>query len=329
MKIDKQKEKEFYGKPFNFSYSSLNRLMFSPSLFYKDYILKEKEIRTDKHLIEGKLIHLLVFQPEKLDKEFSIVPGKVPSDSIKKVLKSITLHTDVLELGDVEDFIILDSLKEENLYQSLKTDESRVEKVRTLGHGDYYEFMCTTGKDIIDNDTLNSCQEKADIIKSSERVMKLFNKGVTDFELDSLEVFKEKPLECKLQKYDFGLKGILDYYVMDHDKKELHIVDLKTTGKTVSDFVDTVEFYNYWLQAAIYITLVLNNHKAAKEGGYKILFTFVVIDKYNQVYPFSVSEATMESWAIGMEGVLVSADYHYKERNYSLPYEFLVKEMTL
>ena len=28
---------------FNFSYSSLNRLIFSPSLFYKDYILKDKD----------------------------------------------------------------------------------------------------------------------------------------------------------------------------------------------------------------------------------------------------------------------------------------------
>ena len=50
-----------------------------------------------------------------------LVPGKVPSDSIKKVLKSVTFHTDATDLGDVEDFVILDSLKESrNLYQSLK-----------------------------------------------------------------------------------------------------------------------------------------------------------------------------------------------------------------
>ena len=65
--IDKQKEEEFYAKDFNFSYSSLNKIQFSPSLFYKDYILKDREIQTDKHLIEGKLIHCLLFEPNNLE----------------------------------------------------------------------------------------------------------------------------------------------------------------------------------------------------------------------------------------------------------------------
>lgn len=327
--IDKQKEEEFYSKPFNFSYSSLNRLLFSPSLFYKDYILKDREIRTDKHLIQGKLVHCLVFQPEKVNDLFSIVPGKIPSENIKKVLKSVTLHTDVTVLTKVKDFIILDSLKEENLYQSLKTDEQRVEKVKTNDSQDYYEFICTTGKDVIDNDTLMKCKEKADTIKNNEKVMELFNQGVTDFELDTLKVFKEKLLECKLQNYDFGLKGIIDYYTIDHDKKIINIVDLKTTSKTISDFAESVDYYNYWLQAAIYTILVFRNHDIAKQENYQILFTFVVIDKYNQVFPFFVSPETLSKWATGAMVAIDSANYHYKERDYSLPYKFLTEEVYL
>jgi len=39
-----QKEEEFYANnKFCFSYSSLNKLLFSPFLFYKDYILKDNE----------------------------------------------------------------------------------------------------------------------------------------------------------------------------------------------------------------------------------------------------------------------------------------------
>ena len=88
--IDIQKEEEFYSKDFKFSYSSLNKLLFSPSLFYKDYILKDREIRTDKHLIEGKLIHCLLFEPDNLTEKFSIVPGKTPSDNVRKVMKEAT-----------------------------------------------------------------------------------------------------------------------------------------------------------------------------------------------------------------------------------------------
>jgi hypothetical protein len=329
MKINKQKEEIFYSKPFSFSYSSLNRLIFSPSLFYKDYILKDREIKTDKHLIEGKLVHCLVFQPKELYELFSLVPGKVPSENIKKTLKNILLHTDAVKLPQVEDFIILDSLKELNLYQSLKEDKSRIAKVRTSDHENYFEFLQSTGKDIIDNDTLQKCKDKADIIKNNDKVMELFNQGVTDFELDTLEVFAEKLLECKLQNYDFGLKGIVDYYTIDHDKKELHIIDLKTTSRTLSDFTESIDFYNYWLQAAIYTTLVLNNHSKTKSENYKILFTFVVIDNYNQVYPFSVSDNTMDAWAKGMSGILDRASFHYKENNYSLPYEFLNNNVKL
>ena len=65
--VDIQKEKEFYDKEFSFSYSSLNKLLFSPSLFYKDYILKEREIKTDRHLIEGKLC-LLYTSPSPRDR---------------------------------------------------------------------------------------------------------------------------------------------------------------------------------------------------------------------------------------------------------------------
>ena len=117
MNRDLKKEEEFYAKEdFFFSYSSLNKLLFSPSLFYKDYILLDREVRTDKHLIEGKLLHCLLFEPESFDQKFNLVPGKTPSDNVIKVLKDMSLHTDAETLASCEDFVILDSLKELNLY---------------------------------------------------------------------------------------------------------------------------------------------------------------------------------------------------------------------
>ena len=35
------------------------------------------------------------------------------------------------------------------------------------------------------------------------------------------------------------------------------------------------------------------------------------------------------NWAQGLGGVLKTAGYHYNERNYSLPYELLVKKVKL
>jgi hypothetical protein len=54
-----------------------------------------------------------------------------------------------------------------------------------------------------------------------------------------------------------------------------------------------------------------------------------VVDKYNQVYSFDVSQKTMNNWALALEDVIKAAEYHYKQRNYSLPYDFLTGKVIL
>ena len=322
MKKDPIKEEEFYNGDYSFSYTSLNKLLFSPQLFYKDYILKEREEKTDKHLIEGKLLHLLILEPERLHKEFSIVPTKVPSESLKKVLKLIPNHTQEKELSKVDDTVILDCLHEVNLYQSLKDADKRVAKVRTPECEDYYAFMCdTTGKDIIDNDMLLRAMDRVQIIKDNKQVMDLLFHQTTDFELDPIETHNEKYLKCELNDYAFGLKGYIDRYIIDHETKQITIVDIKTTSKSLDKFAETVDYYNYWMQAVIYITLVIKSSEK-DITNYKINFNFVVIDNYDQVYVFDVSENTLQTWYEIFTMTLRQVNYHYDERDYSLPYEF-------
>ena len=200
---DLQKEEEFYLKKFKWSYSSLNKLLFSPSLFYKDYILWDREVRTDKHLIEGKLIHCLLFEAENVNEKFNIVPGKAPSDSVRKVLKDMALHTDAETLVSCDDFVILDSLKELNLYQSLKADESRIAKIRTEDNEPYWKFIGNSNVDVVDQDTLLRCKEKVDILKENKDVMSLFNEASTDFDLDPIESFSEKYLKTNHRENNF------------------------------------------------------------------------------------------------------------------------------
>ena len=287
------KEEKFYAnKNFAFSYSSLNKLLFSPWLFYKDYILQDRDIKTDKHLVEGKLVHCLVFEPENLTKKFNVVPGKSPTDNVRKVLKNIAMYTTVAKLEDVKDSIILDSLKDMNLYQSLKADEARIAKVKTL-----------------DNESL-------------------FKNEETDFDLDPVTTYAEKYIKSNLEKFTFGLHGYVDYYTVDAESKTVVICDLKTSGKTVDKFSESVDFYNYWLQASIYSKMVYDSLGDDRDE-YTIIFKFIVIDKYNQVYVYDVSQESMGNWAEGLNNVLKIAEYHYTKRDYSLPYELLVKKVKL
>ena len=328
MQKDIQKEKEFYSKPFKFSYSSLNKLLFSPSLFYKDYILRDREEKLDKHLVEGKLIHCLLFEPENLEEKFSVMPGKTPTDSIKKVLYYLKdkIKGDLLNV-DSNDYI-LDALKIANLYQSFKEDEKRLAKIQTEDNEAYWQFIKNTKADVVDEDTLQRCKDRVDLIKSNKEVMSLFTVEETDFELDSVTTHAEAYLECPLESYDFGLKGYVDYYSVNEEDKQVTICDLKTTGKTITDFAETVNFYNYWLQAAMYCKLVYENLSDDRDD-YKISFKFVVIDKYDQVYVFDVSDQTLGNWMENLISTLNIASLHYTNKDYSLPYQFLQDKVVL
>ena len=118
-----------------------------------------------------------------------------------------------------------------------------------------------------------------------------------------------------------SLKGIVDRIVEYDDS--IHVIDFKTTNKTLSEFKETVEYYNYWLQAAIYLKLVLSiTDKPVK-------FSFVTIDKYQQVYEFEVSATSMVEWMSRMDEKLAIAKYHYDTRQYNLPYEFAINQVKL
>jgi hypothetical protein len=103
---------------------------------------------------------------------------------------------------------------------------------------------------------------------------------------------------------------------------------LKTTGKTVAEFAETVDYYNYWLQAAVYKKLI--TEKFAVDGIWKVEFNFIVIDKYKQTYVFPVSDETLNRWYLsGLRNTLIKAKYHYEKRDYSIPYDMAVTKVVL
>lgn len=322
MMTDFQAEEKFYSKKFQFSYSSLNKLMFVPNTFYKHYILGEREDRLDSHLIEGRALHCLLLEQEKFDDLFVVSPSSLPGDNAKKVIDKVHALScqegcEALSLSSHE-VVILDILREINLHQSLKTDQQRVEKMLTAENISYYEFLKSKGsKTVIDQETYDKLKGYVEIILSNESVTSLLQLG-------SLNSWSEVPLEGDTQ-YSFGLKGILDNYVYDPENKVITINDFKTTGKTISEFKETVDYYKYWMQAAMYYKLIEANFKGLSE----IRFNFIVIDKYQQVFAFPVCAATLHSWVWSLDEILMKANYHYTNRRYDLPYDYIVNNISL
>jgi len=314
-------EETFYEKKFYFSYSGLNKLLFCPKLFYNHYILNQQEEKTDLHLVEGKLLHCLLLDPLSFEDNFIMMPGNVPGGQGKVVVDKvyrIAVETNRKHEG-LESFEeeILSVLKDINLHQKLSTDAQRVAKILTADVLEYYKFLQSReGKDIIDADTYMRVRDLVNVIKENDKVMDILEVGD--------EIFSETKLKCELKDYPFGIHGIIDRYKRVGNK--YHIIDLKTTGKTIADFKETIEFYNYWLQAAIYVTLLSEEKKVTIDD---INFSFLVIDKYQQVYCFNVTKNTMLLWIERLNQKLKTADYHYTNRYYLLPYEFATDNIEI
>jgi hypothetical protein len=277
----------------------------------------------EQHLIEGSLLHCLLLEEDKFHDKYVVSPVNLPGDSIKNVVDKVfvrALVTNNLDLSlEQNEFEILEVLKEINLYQSLKTDAQRVEKVVTDASISYYNFLTTKGdKAVIDEDTLNKVKGYAEIVRSNDKITSLLNIGGTYSQ-------SEVPLVMDTQ-YDFGLRGFVDNINIDHDAKVIYINDLKTSGKMLQDFPETVDYYKYWLQAAVYCRLVRANYSL---GNYKIKFHFIVVDKLTQCYAFEVSTVTLNSWMDKLDEIMKIADYHYTNRKFDLPYEYEVGNVIL
>jgi hypothetical protein len=322
-------EKDFYKQKFYFSYSSLNKLLWNPAVFYQLYVMGLKEERVDSHLVQGKIIHALLLEEEKFNELFIISPANLPTGNLRTVIDRIFYHhTELKRNGDqrekLEEFdqAILDVMKDMNYHQSLKTDQQRLDKILTADAYNYWSFLQMKGnKTLIDQESYDFCRNAVDMIKTHKQVCDLIGCNVTEF--DNKEVQNEVMLQLELNDRPFGLKGIVDNLVIDHSQKTIFINDIKTTSKDLKDFPETVDFYSYWLQAIMYVSLVSMKYiHLIDAGGYKIKFHFVVIDRAFQTYAFPVSDGTLGKWLDKFKEVLDIADWHYTNKSYELPYQF-------
>lgn len=325
-----QAEERFYNEPFFLSYSGLNKLLYSPKVFYNQYILGVKEERLDAHLVEGKLIHNFILEGDFND-QFILGLDKVPTDNAKTIVDTVwyrakaekSFDVDFDQFGDV----VLELMVSLNYYQNLKTDVQRLEKVFTDSNIAYYEFLKgQSGKTLVSQDTYNKCLEISNEVLSNEDVLRslAFN------DCSDCEITNEHYLTGPIHGYPFHIKGFLDRLIIDKKRRVIRICDFKTTAKPVDRFKDTIEYFRYHNQAAIYVKLVQKYNLGLHEDDqWKIEFHFIVIDPFKQVYVFEVSKATMINWDALLMTDINKFAWHFVNKNFTLPYDLAKEKIIL
>ena len=202
----------------------------------------------------------------------------------------------------------------------MKTDAQRLEKIITPKNAMYWHFLKgSPGKTIIDQEQYDYANKMVEKITSNSHILDLMG-----FFTDSMSNVT-KWNEMYAQAYvmgttSFKIHGVIDNMVIDHDKKEIRVNDLKKTSKSLSTFEESIDYYNYWMQAAMYVKLA----SVATTFDYPITFRFIVIDPHMQLSTIRISDETMAKWTEKLDQKLKEADHHFKTRNFDLPYSHLI-----
>ena len=335
-------EARFKKEKFYFSFSSLVKLMLDPRKFYKDYVLKEREDLSAKFLDIGQLVHCLVLEPENFDDKFVIMGKKAPGGKLKTVIDEVykTYAQDLIKaypnrvfsLHDFEDNI-LSELLSQDLYQNLVDakratngvvltgDMKRLAKAITPETQSYFNILTESAtKTIVDMDMANKANEKANAILDNATAIDLLTE-----KSQKEEVRMEMELKSEfIEQYPFGLKGILDCVKIDYENAVIHIVDLKTTSKTLDAWKKAfmTSDYNYWLQPIVYKELILSLIPKESKDKWTMKIHYVVVDSDNQVYCFPVSADSLREWEQMAIGAYDIGKWHLDSHNYELPYNY-------
>lgn len=315
---------KYYSSKLYLSFSGLSKAMYSPMFYYNYYVLGQREDKTEAHLIEGSLIHCLLLEPQNFAEKFYISTNKIPGENTKKIIDTLFRENPTMTDLDHYHLEILNKLVNMNLHQSLKTDEQRIAKVITEDAKEYLKSLIDSkNKIVIDQTMYDSANVSAELMKNDPLIRESLYMDKTEF--DNIESYTEYPFMIDIPNTSFGLKGIVDKVIIDHDKKLYCIRDIKTTGKTISEFSESVEYYNYWAQIALYCILVRQHF--GLEYGYDC--QFIVIDKYKQKYVFDVSPLTLVQWSLKLNEELEKFEWYYTNKDFTLPYEFKKKRVIL
>ena len=312
--------KKIQGNMIKLSQSRLKFLLGTdPSLFYKDR--PKKEIYA---FVKGNYFEDLLLNPGIIDKKYYEIDSK--KETVNKCHKVINkfFEKDLSKLEPIKDIQsqadALIELMDEFEYYTASTNEVRLNKLEAVA-GEYwslmieYRIMKKQGFQII-------AKEDVEVIKEISAAI-LSHKIIKDY----LPPYK-KGIEVVIQKeIEFKYLGenciaILDLYIVDHNKKEIQIIDIKFTERNPRKAALDLRWD---IQGSFYNYAVFYNNKELVSKGYQIMRPLFLVGRYNAPSQPMLFEMSQKEVITGHTGCTKYSNLELMDAkdeiiNYSRPY---------
>lgn len=265
-------ENKNYFDDNSISYSKLRNLSVGPAYFKK---IQEEEQEDKEHFIIGSCVDTLLTEPDRFwDKyalEFQEVCHQIPTPQIR----------------DYGGFLYA-GLSEEQAFERTNFKREKLESVKEKFDKEakqWFEWIKKKGeyeKSIIDKQVISNSQYSlitkiVESLKTNRFTRKYFENTI------GTKVDKHLQLEIYWEYKGEKCKSKLDLVIVDHENKEIHPIDIKTTGNSVFSFDSSALKWGYHWQAAFYSSALYwlinksNDKYWNKLKDYRILqFKFIV-----------------------------------------------------
>jgi len=253
------------------SYSLLKYLSQHPKL--AKAMIDGQQIKS-KFMDLGSLIDMLLTAPDEVVNNYYLVSGNLPTDSyMNLVTEYIRLRELYIQEFENYDFFDDDStvLKaRENVgFQSGWKSDTVIKNFHENCNHYLSEYQEAGDKIMISKMEFANAKNMANSVLENEFTKKYFTpvKGV--------EIHYQYPIICDMEGQQ--VKTLLDILYIDHNKKEVELIDIKTFSES---FLKSYLKYRYYIQGALYYrSAIINLITTGRLGDYKLLpFKFLAID---------------------------------------------------
>lgn len=232
------------------------------------------------------------FESRFMVAEFPTIPDtimKIVNDVFKKHGES---YRSLISIPDSE---IIDIASYFN-YQSNWKPETRAKVIKERGN-DYYNLLFIAGdKTIINTQTYQDVCNAVQVFRESEAT-KFYFEPNNPFD-NSIERFYQ--LKFKGEFNGIQYRNMADLLIVDHDRKQIRPVDVKTSSHTEWDFYKSFIEWRYDIQARLYWAIIRQNmDKDDYFKDFELLdYDFIVVNRKTLTplvwnFPFTRAEGTL------------------------------------
>ena len=199
----------------------------------------------------GSLVDCLITEPETLNDRFLIADFSKISDAIYTIVNRVWDITEgkIVNIDNVSDSVLSTAIIESNYQPNWKL-ETRIKKVREDGKA-YYSLLSLKGdKVLMSSSDFNLAQECVQALKTNPFTRRYFADNPFEPWVEGHFQLKFKLENNSNSKYN--IRCMFDRMIVDHKKKTIQPIDIKTTGKPEETFEDSFITWRYDLQATMY-----------------------------------------------------------------------------